>query len=398
MNHNTESESTRPLVTVITVTWNIIRAGRAAFLHECLESVHKQDYPNIEHIIIDGASDDGTCDFLSTYVKKGWITCYSEADNGIYDAMNKGIRRANGKYIAFLNSDDYWHDVTGVSQSVKMLELSQADFSYAPRKIINEDGTLNSYENASLALLFSRMPFCHQTMFTRTDFIRQLHGFADDRLRISADYDLVTRLLMAGARPVYVPCCFTSFRRGGASVDGEAVEKEFREIHKYNYGAFVNDNDIANIKRGILPSYSLTILRGFFHHSVMAEIERYAARVDDIICLPSEFQHCEEASKVLNIGALPSGVMENSSESIKLLGIPVAEISFRGNEKTLSLLGIPFFILKRKKSGTWFKTIVRVLGIPLCYKLQGVSMYKIVLFGCIPLLSVKRVIHDKFVV
>lgn len=390
MNKNAESENTRPLVTVITVTWNIIRAGRKAFLSECIESVHKQDYPNIEHIIIDGASDDGTLEFLSKYETDGWITCYSEPDKGIYDAMNKGIRRANGKYIAFLNSDDHWHDVTGVSQSVKMLELIQADFSYAPRKIINCDGSLNSYEITSLALLFNRMPFCHQTMFTRTDFIRKLHGFADDRLRISADYDLVTRLLMAGARPVYVPCCFTSFRLGGASVDAETVEKELHEIHKYNYGAFVNDNDIADIRSGILPSYILTILRGFFHHSVMAEIERYATRVDDRICFPCEFLYCDEATKVLNIGAQPSAVMGNSSKSIKLLGIPVAKICFRGNEKSLSLLGIPFFILKKKKSGTWLKTIVRVLGVALCYKLQDVSMYKIVLFGCIPLFTCKK--------
>ena len=65
--------------------------------------MHNQNYENVEHIIIDGASNDGTLELLKEYEDKGWIKVYSEPDDGVYYAMNKGIDKANGKYIAFLN-------------------------------------------------------------------------------------------------------------------------------------------------------------------------------------------------------------------------------------------------------------------------------------------------------
>ena len=103
-----------PVVTIITITYNLIKDGREAYFRECVESVHNQCYGNFEHIIIDGASDDGTIDLLNEYAQKGWIKYYSEPDNGIYNAMNKGIEKANGKYIVFLNSDDYFSSVTAI--------------------------------------------------------------------------------------------------------------------------------------------------------------------------------------------------------------------------------------------------------------------------------------------
>ena len=92
-----------PKVTIVTVVYNLIENGREQYFRQCLESVHKQLYQNIEHIVIDGASNDGTIDLLEEYNKKGWIKYYSEPDTGIYDAMNKGIEKATGKYIVFLN-------------------------------------------------------------------------------------------------------------------------------------------------------------------------------------------------------------------------------------------------------------------------------------------------------
>ena len=93
------ADKTSPLVTVITITFNIKKAGREKFFRQCIESVHKQHYKNIEHIIIDGASKDGTASILDEYFKKGWIRYIRESDEGVYDAMNKGIAMAKGKYI-----------------------------------------------------------------------------------------------------------------------------------------------------------------------------------------------------------------------------------------------------------------------------------------------------------
>lgn len=100
--------SSIPLVTVITVTYNLIKGKREKFIIQCLESVHNQRYSNIEHIVIDGASDDGTLPLLKKYESLGWIKLFSEPDTGIYDAMNKGILKANGKYVSILNSDDFF--------------------------------------------------------------------------------------------------------------------------------------------------------------------------------------------------------------------------------------------------------------------------------------------------
>ncbi len=117
------------LVTIVTATYNLFKAGRSEYFRQCAESVHAQTYGHIEHIVVDGASTDGTLGLLKEYEDKGWLRVFSEPDKGIYDAFNKALARARGKYIAFLNSDDWWHDATGVEQSVHMLELTGAAFS-----------------------------------------------------------------------------------------------------------------------------------------------------------------------------------------------------------------------------------------------------------------------------
>lgn len=115
----------QPLITIVTITYNLIKAGREQTFRQCVESVHNQTYKNIEHIIIDGASNDGSLDLIKEYEDKGWIKCYSEPDKGIFDAMNKGIRLAKGVYVNFLNTDDYFHDINGVENSVKKVNRRQ---------------------------------------------------------------------------------------------------------------------------------------------------------------------------------------------------------------------------------------------------------------------------------
>ena len=95
-----------PKVTIVTITYNLIKAGRTDSFKQAVESVHRQNYDNIEHIIIDGASTDGSKELIEEYVKKKWVICFSEPDKGIYDAMNKGLQKATGDYVWFINAGD----------------------------------------------------------------------------------------------------------------------------------------------------------------------------------------------------------------------------------------------------------------------------------------------------
>ena len=210
-----ESKLKKPLVTIITTTYNLIERQRENCIRQCIESVHKQTYPNIEHIIIDGASTDGTLKLLNEYEKKGWITLYSEPDLGIYDAMNKGIAKAHGTYINFLNSDDYFHKSQGITLSVEYLIKSGADYSFADTLILQENGEKKLWKGDISKLLIGTH-YCHQTMLVKTEILRNINGFNTSYL-VAADSDLMIRLYADKYKYTHVPFCFLTYRLGGFS-------------------------------------------------------------------------------------------------------------------------------------------------------------------------------------
>lgn len=205
-----------PKVTVITITYNLLQAGRKAFFKQCIESVRQQTYDNIEHLIIDGASTDGTLDLIKEYAAKGWVRYYSERDGGVYDAMNKGIDKANGYYINFLNSDDYFNHPDGIKLSVQSLLETDAEFSFAGCVVIDQRGRILGRMNPVIESFLFRMPFSHQTMLTKKETILRLHKF-DHHFQSAGDFDFVMRLCLSGARFVEVPIPFVSYRLGGIS-------------------------------------------------------------------------------------------------------------------------------------------------------------------------------------
>lgn len=267
------SENPNCIVTVITTTFNLIKNNRVDFFKQCVESVHSQDYQHIEHLVIDGASSDGSLEIIREYEQKGWLTCISEPDKGIYDAMNKGIRLAKGKYIAFLNSDDFWHDSHGVSESVRALEATQAAFSYADRNIISLEGKLIWYERANVALFLHQMPFCHQTIFTRRDTLLKYNGFNLAEYKSAADYDLIVRMIMGGESCVYVPCNFTSFRCGGFSTTDTTQSDlecdKIKEIHMKGasiedlHNGRISDDFLQHLLCKVHPSIGMNLLRSY---------------------------------------------------------------------------------------------------------------------------------------
>ena len=342
-------ETALPLVTVVTVTYNLVKNNRAAGFHQCVNSVQAQDYPNIEHLIIDGASSDGTLDIIREYEQKGWLRCHSEPDKGIYDAMNKGIRLAKGKYIAFLNSDDLWHGPEGVSRTVNILEATRGDISCAPAKIATEEGVFTHYWGAMPAIFFSRITFNHQTSFTRTELMRELGGFDAERYRIVADYDFITRALMRGAKPVYVPHCFTTFKVGGISSDIPRFEQEMHEVHRHNFARFVGEEATRNMYAGKMPLCLYRLILSMVHPIVAEELKQIVERSGEHVVLSREVSHSYTSDEeVISKDAL---IHEDEPVICKGKGmfLLLLPFSYDRNEGRIcySFCGIPVLTIRR---------------------------------------------------
>ncbi len=276
-----------PLVSIVTIIFNPLKNGRKEFLIQCLESVRNQSYKNIEHLVIDGGSTDGTVDLLNEYEKNGWIKYITEKDNGIYDAMNKGVSLSKGKYVAFLNSDDYYHGRDGIKDSVFALEKSNAAFSYAPVLMLAEKGS-SIYKNhphlkPNIKNVYHTMPFCHQTMFIRKDALVK-EGKFDARFRSAGDYDLVLRLCLKNYSSVFVNKTFVTFRLGGVSDENQTQSvKEVSESYYKNYKSLCNfnKNDAESIycKNDIAIPLSLANkLKG----NIYFEYDKYISDIDDM--------------------------------------------------------------------------------------------------------------------
>ena len=253
-----EKMNNYPKVTIVTVTYNLIKANRKSVFEQCVESVHNQTYKNIEHIVIDGASSDGTLELLKAYSDKGYFKYYSEPDNGIYEAMNKGLKKATGEYIAFLNSDDFYHNEHGVEEVVKALLSSKADFCYGQCRYLFENGELCGHLVNVIGAWYARMPFSHQSLFVKTSLMRALGGF-DETFKSSGDYDFIIRMIMSGAKECETPCEFVSFRLGGFScTDSESSIKEGLRSFRKNYG-------LENIKDCEKLYFYLKVPKHLFH-------------------------------------------------------------------------------------------------------------------------------------
>ena len=342
---STDTTVSLPLVSVITVCFNLVKNGRADFFQKCAASVHQQTYPDIEHLVIDGGSQDGTRELLETYAAKGWLRFISEPDDGIYDAMNKGIREAKGKYIAFLNSDDYWHSPQGVEASVKALEEQGAAFSYAARNRINEEGLFLFREEASVGAFMFLMPFCHQTMFTRKDILLKYNGFDQHHYRSSADYDLVMRLILGGEKCVYVPHNFTTFRSGGFS---EAPGGGNTRDETYLVRQSLLGTDAADmINNGYLTDEIL--------QQVLPKVDSSVA-LDMLLNLRQDGPGCYTMVHGLvtskKAGVYSSGFTRRERTSWKLFGIlPILTVKTRNKRTDYSLFGIlPLLRIKKESN------------------------------------------------
>jgi glycosyltransferase involved in cell wall biosynthesis len=204
-------------VSIITVTYNSEK-----HIERCINSVLQQNYSNIEFIIIDGNSSDLTLDLISKFKK--YISYFiSEDDNGIYDAMNKGILQATGDIIGILNSDDFFYDNYVISKIVDFHTNNNLDASIGNILQCNKDQNFtrkySSFNWKPKNLLIGSMP-PHPSIFIKKSIFYKL-GFYRTDISIAADYDLIVRYFYINQiKWKYLDATTTIMQSGGVSSSG----------------------------------------------------------------------------------------------------------------------------------------------------------------------------------
>ncbi len=201
-------------ISIITVTYN-----SAGTLPATLQCVRSQTCRDVEHILIDGASTDGTLQQIQAYAAQRPGTVYlSERDTGIYNAVNKGIRLATGEIIGVLNSDDVLADSTVLQTIVDTFERTGAQAVYGDLLYCRGEHVVRYWKSNPFvpsALKYGWMP-AHPTFYCRREVYEAL-GLYDEQLRISADYDFMLRVLCGGCRVAYIPRVLVRMQVGGVS-------------------------------------------------------------------------------------------------------------------------------------------------------------------------------------
>lgn len=200
------------LISVITVTYN-----SAATLAETIESVLGQQYKPYEYIIIDGKSSDNTVEIANSYKSRMEdagirFIVVSEPDNGIYDAMNKGIGMAGGEIIGIINSDD-WYESNALNVVAENYEREKFDLFYADLRMVRPDGSSFIKHSRNRKYATSR-DWNHPTTFITKDIYNKF-TYRNDT--IHDDYDLILRVKKSGARICVVNEVIADFRMNGVS-------------------------------------------------------------------------------------------------------------------------------------------------------------------------------------
>ncbi|QQY83986.1 glycosyltransferase [Tamlana sp. s12] len=205
-------------ITLITATYN-----SETSIKTCIESVLSQDYPEVEHLIIDGVSTDSTLNIVKDFLKKhDHITLISEPDQGIYDALNKGISKATGEVIGFVHSDDFLASENVLSEIASQFEKKKCDGVYGDLEYVDKQNTnkiMRYWKSCPFTLKLLKkgwMP-AHPTLFLKQEIYKK-HGIFDQNFKIAADYDFILRIFKdQQLNFIYLPMVITKMRTGGAS-------------------------------------------------------------------------------------------------------------------------------------------------------------------------------------
>ena len=203
-------------ISIITVAFN-----SAKTIRDTISSIIKQDYKNVEYIVIDGNSTDETNHIVSEF-KENVNVHISENDKGIYDAMNKGIKLATGDVIGILNSDDFYPNSYILSNVIKTFNMNKCEAVYGDLVYVNAQNTskIKRYWQSgpyTTKKLKNGWMLPHPTFFVKSSIYKKF-GLYNTSLHMAADYDMIIRLLYKfNISAKYIPMILVKMRVGGAS-------------------------------------------------------------------------------------------------------------------------------------------------------------------------------------
>lgn len=254
----TSTWTNKPLVSIVTPSYN-----QGPFIEATLLSVKNQDYPNIEHIVIDGGSSDNTLEILKKYEKEYNLKWISEPDKGQSDAVNKGFERASGQIIGWLNSDDVYFDQQVISYVVsKFEEFNDVDVLYGDGIMIDENNLVLKAIHYIPQLSFNRLVrfdcILQPSCFLRREIVQQ-HKL-DTELDLGMDYEYYLRLASRGFKFRHVNRVLSGWRwhekakNVNKSRELRAESKKVKELYgqRYNlsyYLAFILDDILILLLR-----------------------------------------------------------------------------------------------------------------------------------------------------
>lgn len=224
-------------VTILTICYN-----RMGTVEQSIQSVLAQDYPNIEYLVIDGASTDGTQDVIAPY--RGQLAYYvSEPDKGMYDAINKGLAMATGDIVGLLHSDDTFYDEKVISKAVEaFLNAPDLDAVYGDGLYVTNDAEQKIVRNRiggpySLRKLENGWLPLHPTVYIKRNVLEK-YGLYDMTFKIASDTEFLLRYLYKEKIKIaYLPIYFIKMKMGGLSTSKSRafeVLKEDYQVYKFH--------------------------------------------------------------------------------------------------------------------------------------------------------------------
>ena len=250
-------------ISIITVVYNAHTT-----ISDTLRSVREQDYFDVEHILVDGNSSDGTQAIIQSQIEH--IAQYvSEPDEGIYHAMNKGIAMATGDIIGILNADDVYQDTGILSQVAEVLANEDIDACYADLVYVKSDDSTKvvrhwQSQNHYPGLSFRGWMPAHPTLFLRREVYQNTGGF-DTQLKYQADLEFCARVFeVHKISSVYIPKLWVRMRLGGAT------NNSLLNMFKGNWESYLALRKLG-LKRNVFSYFAIKFasrLKQYFHKGI----------------------------------------------------------------------------------------------------------------------------------